>query len=70
MENCLLGTKMRILVTGSNGFIGNHLVKKLTGLGYEIVMDNPCYHYRVKHDYDRKNDIIIMKKLFEKWKLI
>jgi len=28
-------------------------------------VNNSCYHYRVKHDYDRQNDIMIMKKIFE-----
>lgn len=29
-------------------------------------VENTCYHYRVKHDYDRQNDIMIMRKIFEK----
>ncbi len=29
-------------------------------------VDNKAYHYRCKHDHDRKNDILIMGKLFEK----
>lgn len=28
---------MRVVVTGSDGFIGKHLVKALTGLGHEVV---------------------------------
>lgn len=29
-------------------------------------VENACYHYRVKHIYDRKNDLMVMRKLFEK----
>lgn len=29
-------------------------------------VENTCFHYRVKHDYDRQNDIMIMKKIFAK----
>lgn len=33
-------------------------------------VENKCYHYRVKHDYDRTNDMMIMHKLFERHVLL
>ncbi len=30
-------------------------------------INNPCYHYRCKNPHDRQNDLMIMRKLFEKY---
>lgn len=45
---------MKILVTGSAGFIGFHLVKKLISLGHEVVgLDNLNHYYDVRLKLDR-----------------
>ena len=47
---------MRILVTGSSGFIGYHLVKNLILLGHEVVgIDDHNDHYDPKLKITRKN---------------
>jgi len=59
----------KILVTGSAGFIGFHLVNKLAGLGYEVVgIDNINEFYDVRLKYDRLKeagiDIENIKEVF------
>ena len=45
---------MKILVTGSAGFIGYHLSKELTSLGHEVVgLDNLNHYYDVRLKLDR-----------------
>ena len=47
---------MRLLVTGSSGFIGYHLVKNLILLGHEVVgVDDHNGHYDPKLKITRKN---------------
>ncbi len=47
---------MRILVTGSSGFIGYHLVKNLILLGHEVVgIDDHNDHYNPELKMSRKN---------------
>jgi nucleoside-diphosphate-sugar epimerase len=49
---------MKILITGSSGFVGSHLVERLSGKNYEIV----------KYDLMDGEDILDEKLLFEKLK--
>jgi UDP-glucuronate 4-epimerase len=56
-----MSSQGRILVTGSAGFIGFHLSKKLSGLGYEVVgIDNMNDYYDVSLKHARLD---ILKKL-------
>lgn len=49
----------KILVTGSAGFIGFHLSRKLISLGYEVVgIDNMNDYYDVKLKEDRNNILL------------
>tara|TARA_Y100001968_G_C19389678_1_gene734856 strand:- start:141 stop:1166 length:1026 start_codon:yes stop_codon:yes gene_type:complete len=49
---------MRILVTGSAGFIGFHLIKRLLTEGYEVIgIDNFNPYYDPKLKRDRNNEI-------------
>jgi UDP-glucuronate 4-epimerase len=49
---------MKILVTGTEGFIGSHLAKKLLELGYEVVgYDNINDYYDVNLKYARLNNL-------------
>jgi UDP-glucuronate 4-epimerase len=44
--NAERNTRKRILVTGAAGFIGAHLARRLTGLGYEVTgVDNLNHYY-------------------------
>ncbi|RRN77094.1 NAD-dependent epimerase/dehydratase family protein, partial [Pseudoxanthomonas sp. SGD-10] len=48
---------MKVLVTGSAGFIGFHLVKQLIARGDEVVgIDNINDYYDVKLKYDRLSE--------------
>src|SRR5690606_40963429 len=54
---------MKILVTGSAGFIGFHITKKLLEQGHEVVgVDNINSYYDVKLKYDRLSETGIMEK--------
>ncbi|NQU54474.1 MAG: NAD-dependent epimerase/dehydratase family protein, partial [Bacteroidetes bacterium] len=58
---------MKILVTGTAGFIGFHLAKKLLEQGHNIVgIDNINDYYDVKLKYARLADTGINKNA-EKW---
>ena len=57
---------MKILVTGSAGFIGFHLVKKLTSLGHSVTgIDNLNTYYDVNLKYDRLANSGIEKEKIE-----
>ncbi len=52
---------MKILVTGSAGFIGFHVTKKLLEQGHEVVgIDNINSYYDVKLKYDRLEETGVM----------
>ena len=62
---------MKILVTGTAGFIGYHLAKKLLDRGDEIVgLDNINDYYDVNLKYARLNELGINKKELEDNKLV
>ena len=53
---------MKILVTGTAGFIGYHLAKKLLKLGHEVVgLDNINDYYDINLKYARLNELGIDK---------
>ena len=57
---------MKILVTGSAGFIGFHLVKKLCSLGHSVIgIDNINDYYDVNLKYDRLLESGIEKEKIE-----
>ncbi|WP_373068195.1 GDP-mannose 4,6-dehydratase, partial [Gemmatimonas sp.] len=44
---------MKVLVTGSSGFIGGYIVEELLAKGYEVVgVDNHSKYGRVAKSYD------------------
>ncbi len=52
----------KVLVTGTAGFIGYHLTKKLLGLGYEVVgLDSINDYYDINLKYDRIENTGIMR---------
>ena len=54
---------MKILVTGTAGFIGYHLAKKLLELGHEVIgYDNINNYYDVNLKYGRLNELGINKE--------
>ena len=54
---------MKILVTGSAGFIGFHLAKKLLEQGYDVVgLDNINHYYDVNLKYGRLKELGIHKE--------
>ena len=57
---------MKILITGSAGFIGMHATQKFASLGYEVVgLDNINSYYETDLKYARLNELGIQKdKLF------
>ncbi len=56
----------KILVTGTAGFIGFHLVKKLTALGYYVVgIDNINNYYDINLKYGRLKESGIEKEKIE-----
>ena len=62
---------MKILVTGTAGFIGFHLAKRLISLGYEVVgLDNINDYYDVNLKYSRLNNLGIKKEDISENKLI
>jgi len=62
---------MKILITGTAGFIGYHLVKKLTGTGMEIVgIDNINDYYDVNLKYARLKDTGILRESIEEGKVV
>jgi UDP-glucuronate 4-epimerase len=49
---------LKILVTGTAGFIGFHLTKKLLHLGHDVVgLDNINGYYDVKLKFARLNEL-------------
>ena len=62
---------MKILVTGTAGFIGYHLAKKLLERGDEVVgLDNINDYYDVNLKYARLNELGISKEEIIENKLI
>lgn len=62
---------MRILITGTAGFIGYHLVKKLAGKGLEIIgIDNINDYYDVNLKYARLEDTGIRREKIEDGRVI
>ncbi len=62
---------MKILVTGTAGFIGFHLAKKLLELGHEVVgLDNINDYYDVNLKYARLEKLGIKKDEIEENKLV
>ena len=58
---------MKILVTGTAGFIGFHLAKKLLERGDEVVgLDNINDYYDVNLKYGRLKELGIKKKVLQK----
>lgn len=54
---------MKILVTGTAGFIGYHLAKKLLSLGHEVIgLDNINDYYSVDLKYARLDELGIKKE--------
>ena len=52
---------MKILVTGSAGFIGFHVSKRLLKEGYHVVgMDNLNDYYSVQLKEDRLSQLVIL----------
>jgi UDP-glucuronate 4-epimerase len=63
--------KKRILITGTAGFIGFHLVKKLVNEGYEIIgIDNINDYYEVELKYGRLKETGIDKEEIEYAKVV
>ncbi len=53
---------MKILITGTAGFIGFHLAKKLLELGHEVVgLDNINDYYDINLKYARLNELGISR---------
>ena len=62
---------MKLLITGSAGFIGFHLTKKLVNNGYDIVgIDNINSYYDVNLKYDRLQNTGINKEEIEYNKVV
>jgi UDP-glucuronate 4-epimerase len=60
--------RKKILVTGSAGFIGYHLTKKLLDRAFEVVgLDSINDYYDVKLKYDRLADCGISREEAEQW---
>ena len=57
---------MKILITGSAGFIGMHATLKFASLGYEVVgLDNINSYYETDLKYARLNELGIQKDKLE-----
>jgi len=62
---------MKVLITGTAGFIGFHLTKKLLSMGFEIVgLDSINDYYDVNLKYSRLENTGILKNEIEYGKLI
>ena len=56
---------MKIIVTGSCGFIGFHVTKKLLDLNYNVIgIDNINNYYDIKLKKDRLKILKTYKKFF------
>jgi len=61
---------MKILVTGSSGFIGFHLVRRLLSLGHNVVgIDNMNSYYDVDLKYSRLESLYKLKDNFTFYKI-
>ena len=67
MNNSKLAKSKKILVTGTAGFIGYHLAKKLLERGDEVVgIDNINDYYDVNLKYGRLKELGINLLMMEK----
>ena len=62
---------MKVLITGSAGFIGMHTVQKFASLGYEVIgLDNINSYYETELKYARLEELGIERSALGYNKLI
>jgi len=70
-----MDSKMTVLLTGANGFLGSHLLKRLVNKGYNVVILKRSFSntWRIKSYLDKIKsydiDIIGIEKPFEEQKI-